>query len=230
MYLRDLAVHADDAIVERYKGGFVQRFHRETSSVVDPYLAEIHRKVVTKETAKIGLTFTDEILEPPEYSPGRCYYPWPFDFAAYTASPTNCAKQRLILESLHNALVWIAEREGWAIDPFNAACKTIIDRNFKFVGYSKKSWLCPNKRFRVRLYFDWQLDGIDLFAVLSRNRSTAEIARAHLGTAIPMAGILREYLNAGKWQSSSEFAVVASLPFRKEWVADFADLIAKNAT
>lgn len=230
MYLRDLTVHADDIIVERYKGGFVQRFHREASSVVDHYLSEIQRKVVTDDTAKIALDFTDEMTEPPEFSPGRCFYPWPFDFAAYTVSPTNEEKQRLILDSLHNALIWIAEREGWSIDSLEAACKAIIERNFKFVGYSKKSWLCPRKRFRARLYFDWKLDGIDLFAVLSRNRSKAELARAELGTAIPMAGILHEYLNAGKWKSSTQFAVVASLPFRKEWVVEFADPIANHAT
>jgi hypothetical protein len=230
MHLRDLAVHADDAIVERYKGGFVSRLHREASSVVEPYLAEIHRKVVTKDTAKVGLTFTDEIAEPPEYSPMRCFYPWPFDFAAYNASATNHAKQRLILESLHHALRWVAERELWASDPLESAYKTIIDRNFQFIGYSKKTWLCPNKRFRAQLYFDWQLDGIDLFALLFRNRCKVELARTKLGTGVPMAGILHEYLNAGKWQSSTKFAVVASFPFRKEWVVDFTDPIEEITT
>ena len=134
MYLRDLAVYADDSLVERYKGGFVQRFQREASSVVEPYLAEINRKVVTEDTAKIGFTFTDEIGKPPEYSPGRCFYPWPFDFAAYAASATHCGKQRLILESLHNALKWIAERKLWVTDPLDAAYKSITDRNFKFIG------------------------------------------------------------------------------------------------
>jgi hypothetical protein len=229
MYLRDIAVHADDAIVERYKGGFVQRFHREASSVVEPYLAEIYRKVITDNSAKVGWTFTDELTEPPEYSPGCCFYPWPFDFSAYTASPTNYAKQKLILATLHNALLWIADREGWAIAPFEAAFNAIIDRNFKFVGYLKKSWLCPQKRFRARLYFDWQLDGIGLFAVLSRNRGKMELARVQLGTAIPMAGILHEYLNAGKWKSCTKFAVIPSLLFHKEWVVDFADPIEQNA-
>lgn len=230
MYLRDIVVYADDAIVERYKGGFVQRFHREASSVVDQYLYEIHRKVVTAETAKVGFTFTDEMSEPPVHTAGRCFYSWPFDFATYTALSTNEAKQRLILDSLHAAMIWIATAEGWAIDSLETAYNKIIDRNFKFIGYSKISWLCPNERFRARIYFDWQLDGITLFAVLTRNRSKTELARLEFGTAIASGGILHHYLNAGKWKSSTEFAFDTSLLWRKELVINFADVISKYET
>ncbi len=36
MYLRAVAVHADRAIAERYKGGFVQKFHRDTCCILIP--------------------------------------------------------------------------------------------------------------------------------------------------------------------------------------------------
>lgn len=229
MYLRDLTVHADDAIVDRYKAGFVQRFHREACSVVESYLAEIYRKVVTGCTAKVGFTFTDETDELPHHSLQRHFYPWPFDFAAYTASSTN-AKQRLVLDALQEALIWIARREEWDIDPFYAAYKAIIDRNFEFVGYSQKSWMCPRKQFRARLFFNWHLGGIDLYAVLFHNRSKTELARLPLGTGVPMAGILHEYLNAGKWESNTKFVVAASTPIRKTWIVDFAGPITTNAT
>lgn len=229
MYLRELAVYADDAIAEDYKGGFVQRFHREACSVVEPYLVEIYRKVVTVAVAKVGFIFTNELKAPVEHSPQRRFHRWPFDFAAYTASSTREAKQRLVLDALHEAMIWIARHEDWANESFDAAYQTIIDRDFKFVGYSKKSWICPRKRFRVRLYFDWQLDGIDMFAVLFRNGSKDEIARQQLGTGIPMAGILHEYLNAGAWQSNTMFEVAVSIPFHKTWLADFAVPIATDS-
>jgi hypothetical protein len=69
------------------------------------------------------------------------------------------------------------------------------------------------------------LDGIELFAVLFRNRSKTELVRKKLGTGVPMTGILHEYLRNGEWKSSSQFEVAASFPFRIIWVADFADAI-----
>lgn len=196
--------------------------------MVDHYLSKIVPQVVTEGIAKVSLTFTDELEEPPVYSQGRSMYPWPFDFAAYNSATLNQFKQQLVLESLHNALVWMAEREGWAIEPLNAACQDILDCHFKFTGYSKKSWLCPRKLYRARIYFDWQLEGVELSAILYRNRSSAELARTPLGTAIPMGGILYQYLNAGKWQTESLFTVAASSPFRKEMLVDFATQMAEN--
>ena len=66
MYLRDIAVSADEEIVERFRGGFVHKFGRDTCCIEELYLKLIRRKVKTPDTAKVGFTFTDLINGPPD--------------------------------------------------------------------------------------------------------------------------------------------------------------------
>jgi hypothetical protein len=120
VYLRDIWIGADERIVERYRGGFVSKFHRDTCCVVELFLKLIDRCVVTDGIAKVCFTFTDETLDYPEYSPGVCSYLWPFDFASYIVSGTPEKKWK-VLEALTEALVWVGSREGWRVDEFRRA-------------------------------------------------------------------------------------------------------------
>lgn len=223
MYLRDLAIWADAAIVDRYKDGFVQRFHRESLSVTEAFLAEISGQIVTDGIAKIGLTFTDELSSPPDLSPGRCFYPWPFDFAAYVAAESPVIKQCMILGALTSAVLQIADFENSPAEPLRVAAERLIARNFVFTGCLKKSWPSPDQHFRARIEFDWKLDKIDLTAVLCRNRSPRELLRVRSGSAIPAEGILHDIAAHSRWKSARRFSIEVGDFMRQAWVADFKE-------
>jgi DNA-directed RNA polymerase specialized sigma24 family protein len=59
MYLRDIAVYADEAIVTRFPSGFVAWFHRETCCITDLYFSVLGKKVATPDTVKANLLFTE---------------------------------------------------------------------------------------------------------------------------------------------------------------------------
>src|ERR1700733_10456623 len=59
MYLRDIAVYADESIAERFPSGFVGWFHTESCCVSDMYRSLLHRQVLTPDTVKVHICFTD---------------------------------------------------------------------------------------------------------------------------------------------------------------------------
>src|SRR5262245_49309879 len=105
MYLARIDVYADEAIVDRYKGGFVHKFHRQAQCVVEFYRALIRRRIVTRDTQTLIYEFTDLIATPPDkFIEWECR--WPFDFAGYIAAADAVEKRRRIADALRDALVW----------------------------------------------------------------------------------------------------------------------------
>lgn len=221
MYLRGIAVCADHAIVERYKGGFVGRFGEETTCVTKLYTHLIHRKFSTDDTSKAAFDFTDEADGPPD-SWGVCRCPWPFDFARYVESDTP-AKKRMILDAMQEALLWLATQEGWATEPFVEAYEEMIRRDLTLEAFAKKSWVSPDGKYRVRVWFRYDLEEIELAAVLFRNRSRREIGRKRLGSARPFQTCLHYYLEEGEWISDTAFVLRSPSTFAREtWRVDFS--------
>ncbi|MBN1591547.1 MAG: hypothetical protein JW888_18680 [Pirellulales bacterium] len=221
MYLRDINLSADDAIVERFKGGFVAQFFREASCISILYMELISRQIVTEKTPSVvAFKFTDELLEPPEkWAIGGCS--WPFDFAKYVQS-TPSVKKRMIVDALQAALLWMASKMDWPLKPFETAYEEAIRRDLVLERMAKKSWVSPNKQYRVRVFFRYDLEGVELAAVLSKNRSSNELARLPLGVALPYHGCLADYLSDGRWTSNTEFILQSGSFIRERWVADFS--------
>jgi hypothetical protein len=205
MYLSYIFVSADDRIVERYPDGFVRRFGRESTCVTDHYSSLLYRLVRTEDSRRsLAFTFTDETSELPEFAPGCAHYFWPFDFAAYVQTD-KLGKKALIAASMQAACLWVAGKENWWAAPLERAYQTLIERNYVFEGISKKSWLSPNKKYRAKVYFNFDLDRIDLYAVLYRNRSKTELGRIFLGKEIPVWCCLPDCLRLGRWVTETDF-------------------------
>lgn len=229
MYVSDIEMYADDAIVERYKAGFVGRFHGHTCCVVEAYRALLSRKIDGGEIWKIICIGTDTIAEPPgtsEYdaTDGIITVSWPFDFSEYVASDPH-AKKRLILEAINAACLWTAGQRGWDCGPFETAYETILGRDLDFEGFSKKSWVSPSKKYRARIFFEFQLEAVKLTAVLFKNRTKQEVARRYLGKGIPTPGCLHGFLRIGKWNSENEFVLMLQGFWAKQLTADFSDVM-----
>lgn len=223
MYLRDLAVYADNQLAKRYQDGFVGWFHVHTCCIVEFFLTLITRKVQTSDVAKVTL-----ILCSPEDVPTKPDLPlhfsnvrWPFDFERYRAS-TEHDKRALILSTVHDALVWIAKTQGWNVKPFNEAAKLIEESNLTFEGLSKKSWRTPDGRRRVKVHFKFELERVVFHAVLLAGKTPKELDRVYLGDGVPESDCLRAYIGNGEWVSPTTFQLTTAGFISETWQADFA--------
>jgi hypothetical protein len=60
MYLRDIAIYAAETIAARFASGFVGRLHRETCCVTESYCSMLGDRVVTRDSVKVNLCFTEQ--------------------------------------------------------------------------------------------------------------------------------------------------------------------------
>ncbi|PQO47274.1 hypothetical protein [Blastopirellula marina] len=228
MRLRDLAIYADQRLVDRYPGGFVQQFHRETCCVVELYLSHLTRKVETNGIAKAQLTFSESLADPPPIEAvirldKVIVAPWPFDFAAYKNADDE-TKKRAVGTALCSALLWLGDLFEWEKSPFENAFAASENAEWIFEGYSKRSWVSPSGEFRAKIFFRFEISGVELFATIFRGRSKQEIARRPLGKAVPEMGCLSHLLQNAKWKSETTFSANSTDVRRKAWHAEFPEL------
>ncbi len=116
MYLRDIAVYADEKIATRFPSGFVGRFHRETCCITELYVSLLRKKVTTPDTAKVNLVFVEQegfvrsVRQLIKVADAR----WFFCFSEYARKSVD-GKKQMILDALQSAVVWIAEERGWDV-------------------------------------------------------------------------------------------------------------------
>jgi hypothetical protein len=224
MYLSDIDLYAHDEIAERYQGGFVAKFRRQACCIVDLFRFVIRRRVVTKDTRKLLFEFSDAIDGPPrELIELDCK--WPFDFSRYISLTDAFEKKRMIADALRDALVWSAGQLGVSAEPFHDAHREAFQRDLKLEGLTRQSWISPDGKHRIRIFFIFDIDGIHLFAVLFKNRSKRELGRVRLGIGVSQTGSLEYCLKQGRWSSNTEFQLTSTDWLQQTWKADFSELI-----
>lgn len=217
MYLSEIAIYAAEAIVERFQGGFVQEFHRNTCCITEHYTDLIHRQIRTASDRKVLFYFSDEVDSPPtSYGVLNCI--WPFDFASYIMKPKEEKKVHLAA-TMQEALVWIAKERNWNVEPLSEAYEVLRSRNYKYVGYSKKSWLSPTREYRARIMFDFDLEEVSLFVVFADATTDEVVCQKKIAEAAPETGCLYDYLRFGNWISEKAFVVESSSFSRQTWTA-----------
>jgi hypothetical protein len=179
----------------------------------------------TDEAHAVFVQFSEQVSKPPDRILPVAGVLWPFDFETYFTATDALKKKQIVGESLHNALVWIANKMGWPVAPFDEVYKEARNQEFTLSGISKKAWTSPNKRFKVRIAFTFDVHGVDLWAVLFRNRSTQELARLPLGIGPPLPNCLIDYLDTGEWISQSEFELRSGSFIGEKWRANFSDVL-----
>jgi hypothetical protein len=230
VYLRDIDVYADETIVTRFPSGFVGWFHRETCCITQPYIAVLGKKVFTPDTGKVFLTFTD----PKESTPRICRCElgvleaeWPFLFARY-AEGDDVQKKCMILDGVHSAVLWVGKERGWDVRSLAECRDEIIRRDFVFEGWSKKSWASPDRKFRAKIGFQFELRRVDLVLGVF-DRKGREIGRKPLGWAVPQTGVLYHVLKAnGTWTNENIFQIqsaVRVIGMKNTQEVDLSDLI-----
>jgi hypothetical protein len=229
MYLHDICLYADDELVElpEFRGGFVLRFHRETLCVAD-HLGWLLSKRLKTATRKIVLYLTLDPMKVkmPHGSFDVMIACQQFDFYEYLSAEV-AQKKELILRSIEALLKLLCDEYGWDYTIVREACEEIRKKEFVFGGIVKHSWLCPRGLFRVRLRGNSEIDGVEIFAQLYRNRRKEMLVEKWLGKLPAGPGWATDYLGkeAGSWTSDSEFRI-QSLGFARQQLAvDFSEFV-----
>jgi hypothetical protein len=234
VYLRDIAVYADETIATRFPSGFVGWFHRETCCITELYVSLLWRKVVTPDTAKVNLLFLEQerakqeklvpsVMQLINVADVR----WFFPFSEYVEKDV-VGKKQMILDAVHSALVWIAKQRQWDVAAFESSYAGAVSRNLTLEGWSKKSWASPSRRHRVKIGFCFGLRAVDFFVGVFDKRGR-EIGRKPLGSVVPEMGITRPLMTGkGKWKGKVFRLEIADIHLRlsKLQEVDLSDLLA----
>ncbi len=233
MYLRDITIHADKSIVSNYKDGFVLRFSRDAQCCISLFLSLIPRKIETKGTMKIALTFTDDKMQIKEHhhmypeQPDVLIFTWLFPFERYVAA-TELEKKCLVFSSMYDCVKHLAKQYEWDTKPLDDAKEKAESDDFQYTGYLKHSWVSHNSKWRARIYFDFGLEFIKFYCCLFKNRSKTELGRRYMGQAVPLGCPPIKKLD-GKWYSDTQFELISPNFQKIKWEVDLSEIISKNS-
>jgi hypothetical protein len=230
MYLRDIAVYADEMIASAFPSGFVGWFHREACCVTELYASLLGKKVATPDTAKVNLVFVEQDGFKPSVGQliNVANARWFFRFSEY-AKKDAAGKKRMLLDALQAALGWIAEQRGWNPGALASSYAGAMSRDVTLQGWSKKSWASPDRKYRARVGFCFGLRAVDFFVGVFDRRGP-EVGRKPLGSVAPEMGIVRPVLTgSGNWNAANVFRLGISdahfhLP--RSWEVDLSDCLA----
>jgi hypothetical protein len=88
-------------------------------------------------------------------------------------------KKMMQLDAIHRGMLIIAEKEGWETEKLEEAYRNCLEINLEYKFFINKPKLSPNRKYKVILLCDWDLDNCELFWVLYDNKSL-EIKRKKL--------------------------------------------------
>jgi hypothetical protein len=231
MYLREIAVYADETIAPGFPNGFVGWFHRETCCVTELYISLLRRKVATPDTVKANLVFGEHEGLVPSLRQliTVADAKWPFSFSQY-AGRDDGEKRLMILDAVHGCLTWIAKERSWDTRGLGKCYDEAISRNLILEGWSRKSWLSPDRRFRAKIGFRFGLRAVDFFVAVF-DRQGRENGRKALGSVVPESRVASAILTGtGSWNMLNVFSLLITddshfyLP--RAWVANLSDLVA----
>ncbi len=226
MFLRDLAIYAVPEVADRFAGGFVRCFHRDTCAVTDLYLLGLHRRVTTDDTAKLLLWVVD-VRSQSGQLPGLVQLSnvlevyWPFDFDVYQAA-NDVQKRHQIIALLHKAATWAAMQKQWDVRVFEEAHEYALGRELVLDGFwTKTTWPSPDREVRVKVHYRVDLRSVQLSAALF-DRADRELERRPLCRGVPENDCLRALIGKGRWISRSSFELRSARMYWPEvWTVKF---------
>ncbi len=102
-----------------------------------------------------------------------------FDFDHYFSIKNKLEKKKILLDTLHEGMMIIAENEGWEadslLDAYNNCLKINVEYQF-FIGKIKAS---PNRKRKVNFWCNWDIDAFEVFLVLY-DKNNEEIERTKI--------------------------------------------------
>ena len=227
MFIRDLQI-----IDGRNPGPVMSALDVFAIQVVELYLSHVARKVRTEGTAKVVVVLRPATTHavPSGHGADVLHLDWPFDFEKLNGSEDG-QKKRILLDNLHNALLWLARTHRWATLPFEQAHSASLDAKLVFSGWLlKRPVRHPNLPVGANCYFEFVNDRIDVHAVVLAPRK-GEVGRKHFYSTGTRYDAPRRLIDRLVWVSQNK---VKTFPGRGSWgeeshVLDVSDLLLQNA-
>jgi hypothetical protein len=226
MYLREIAIHADPAIVDRFPGGFVSAFHRDACCVAESLTHRLSRKLKSEDISKLQFNFTDVVDSPPQRLTALNIL-WPFGFATYQSTSGLEEKKLQIGASMQDAMHWVASIVGWERSIIQSAFAESIARRFVLEVFSKRLWISPSRRFKARVFARLDIKSIEFYAVLFKANQKQEQSRCLMGTTLPEIGAVDNFVRGARWLSDTTFSLTPeSYPYPADKLTvDLSDLM-----
>jgi hypothetical protein len=230
MYIRDIAVGADEALVEKYPGGFVYKFGRDALCVEHLFLRFFSGRLSTPNTVKVNIVASDAterpVKEDVEWMLDVVSLPWPFPFEEYTHESDLQCKKHLIANLIRESLLWLADQQGWDQSPILSAIEKCIEVELANRGiWPKSQWKSRDGKCKAMIHFDFDLESIELSVVLFDRRGR-EIGRKWLATEVPLASGIPSLIGEGRWLSKYIFRLKSkSTYWKKESICDLSEIL-----
>jgi hypothetical protein len=227
MYIRDIAIYADKSIVDFYGNGFCYHFHEHTCCIVAFILSKIYRKVETNAICKLSFDLYHHKVcfdSTPSICDGVLSFPAEFDFDTYN-SPNclpNCKKQ-MIATFLRQSLETVCSKNLWDYSPFQSAFDSLEQEKYIITMLSKKSWMSPNRKFKVSIVCNYDITEAVFDVVLVERKTRREICRKFLGEIRPSEDLLYEVKKNCKWRSETVFETTSGGFADKIFSVDFTN-------
>jgi hypothetical protein len=170
-----------------------KKYGWETSCVSYHYLMRFmdQPKLNTPDTGKAIV----EVGQRPEFIPAPieqlidvAVIHRPFDVKAYKSKGRQ-GRKRMVLDTMHEGMLALAEHKDWPSEPFIAAYEAVLEENIHCVGMQAKGVLSPDRRHTARQAWDLDTDMLRLFIVV-QDRSGKELRRVRYETIMPFGYVL----------------------------------------
>jgi hypothetical protein len=201
--------------------------------VVELYLSHVARKVRTDGTAKVVVVLRPATTHAAPFGRGTdvLQLDWPFDFGKLNGSEDG-QKKRIMLDTLHRALFWLARERRWTTLPFEQAYSASLEAGLVFSGWLlKRPVKHPKLRVAANCYFECVNDRVDVHAVVLAP-GKGEVGRKHFYSTTTRYDAPRRLIDRLVWVSQNK---LKTFPGRGSWgeeshVLDVSDVLLQNAT
>jgi hypothetical protein len=206
MYLRDVVIDLEkyQATCSRAERQLAVIAQRNCWCVCDLFVNLIRRQLDTSSIAKIIIDLDRELVVADR---NLCKVlisiirlPWPCRLGDYVRKD-KLEKKEFFLRIIRDSIGWLCEVYGWEKSSVEAAYLRALEMGLVHQGFlvQGKSWPARDKKTRVKISYDVDLDWCRLYAVFYRKRQ--EIARALIidqpPTDVPLLGMTP----AVRWES-----------------------------
>jgi hypothetical protein len=149
-----------------------------------------------------------------------------FDFNQYLALTNDMQKKQMIVHCVRKELTTLFSERQWNIVPLHALFDDMKKRNYIWEGMLRPSWCNPNKKYRAKIWFRYELEEVQLIAILYHNRKPQnEICRRQFTTLIPTSWCVAPYVANVHWVSETILESQTPDFARKVTQVDFVDVM-----
>lgn len=177
-------------------------FSSETWSVVEMYWHYLYyiKNYQTGKITQVNITVSD-------IANTKCYKVVGFkdayllfDFKTYFLL-NKFDKKKMQLETVHKAMLGVAEKEDWDLEPLFKAYTHCLKNNLEYKFFIQRPKSSPNRKHRIGFWCNWDIDIFELYWVLYDKKNN-EIKRERFIKESPDIGEFIYYVN-WKWLDNS---------------------------